>query len=332
MTLYYQYMTRLPYEEIVDALASLLENRGFTSPRARLSAKLFTDANRDGVYSHGLDRFGRFLGHISAGLVIPDAESERVWSGGALERWDGHRGPGNLNAYAAMARACHLAEENGIGCVALANTNHWMRGGAYGWQAADAGYLGICWTNTMPNLPPWGSDKPLIGNNPLIMAVPRPQGHVVLDMAMSQFSYGALSRYAKEGRELPVPGGYDGRGGLTTDAAAVESTGRPLPIGFWKGSGLSILLDLFGALLSGGQATCDMSTDPNKETGVSQVFIALSPPNHPGLTDRVVASLGAEGTARYPGKGTLAHREESRTHGVAVDEDVWRNIKAMLKG
>ncbi|MDF1567308.1 MAG: 3-dehydro-L-gulonate 2-dehydrogenase [Spirochaetaceae bacterium] len=324
-------MIRIAYNEIVEVLSSILENRGFTSSRARMSAELFTDANRDGVYSHGLDRFGRFLRYLSAGLVIPDAEPERVWSGGALERWDGHSGPGSLNAHAAMARACELAEANGIGCVALANTNHWMRGGAYGWQAADAGYLGICWTNTMPNLPPWGSDKPLIGNNPLIIAVPRPDGHVVLDMAMSQFSYGALSRYAKEGRELPVPGGYDKNDRLTTDAAAVESTGRPLPIGFWKGSGLSILLDLLAALLSGGRAVCDMPADPDKETGVSQVFIAFSPPDHPGLTDRVVASLEAEGKARYPGKGALAHREESRIHGVAVDEEVWKDIKALLK-
>jgi len=218
-----------------------------------------------------------------------------------------------------------------MGCVALSETNHWMRAGNYGWQAVEAGRIGICWTNTMPNLPPWGSDKPLIGNNPLIMAVPRPEGHVVLDMAMSQFSYGALSRYAGEGRELPVPGGYDGNGRLSTDAAAIESTGRPLPIGFWKGSGLSILLDLVAALLSGGRATCDVPANPEKETGVSQVFIAFSPPYHPGLADRVVASLGTDGTARPPGKGALIHREESRIHGVAVDEEVWSEIKSLLK-
>jgi 3-dehydro-L-gulonate 2-dehydrogenase len=324
-------MMRIAYDEIVEVLSSILEKRGFTSSGARKSAELFTDANRDGVYSHGLDRFGRFLRHVSKGLVIPDAEPERVWSGGAMERWDGHRGPGNLNAYTAMSRACELAEENGIGCVGLANTNHWMRGGAYGWQAADAGYLGICWTNTMPNLPPWGSGKPLIGNNPLIMAVPRPDGHVVLDMAMSQFSYGALSRYAKEGRELPVPGGYDGNGRLSTDAAAIESTGRPLPIGFWKGSGLSILLDLLAAFVSGGSATYDIPANSDEEAGVSQVFIAFSPPNHPGLTDRVVANLEADGAARYPGRGALTYREESRIHGVAVDEEVWRDIKALLK-
>src|SRR5439155_10919673 len=116
----------------------------------------------------------------------------------SLERWDGRRGPGNLNAYESMARAIAMARDHGIGCVALANTNHWMRGGTYGWQAADAGVIGICWTNTLANLPPWGAAEPRIGNNPLVIAVPRRGSggaHVVLDMAMSQFSYGALAAY-----------------------------------------------------------------------------------------------------------------------------------------
>ena len=111
-----------------------------------------------------------------------------------------------------MARAIALSREHGIGCVAMANTNHWMRGGTYGWQAADAGVIGICWTNTMPNVPPWGGAEPAIGNNPLVIAVPRAKGHVVLDMAMSQFSYGALESYRKRGELLPVEGGFDARG------------------------------------------------------------------------------------------------------------------------
>ena len=69
-----------------------------------------------------------------------------------------------------------------------------MRGGTYGWQAADAGLIGICWTNTMPNLPPWGAEVPRIGNNPLVVAVPRPDGHVVLEVTTRK----AANREARE--------------------------------------------------------------------------------------------------------------------------------------
>ena len=168
---------------------------GFEPGRARRCAQLFAETNRDGVYSHGLNRFPRFLTMIQGGLIDIRAEPELLTSFGAMERWDGKTGPGNLNAWHCMERAIALSRESGIGCAALANTNHWMRGGSYGWQAADAGVIGICWTNTLPNLPPWGASDPRVGNNPFVIAVPRPAGHVVLDMAMSQFSYGALATY-----------------------------------------------------------------------------------------------------------------------------------------
>jgi 3-dehydro-L-gulonate 2-dehydrogenase len=247
-----------------------------------------------------------------------------------MERWDGHQGPGNLNAYKAMQRALELAEANGVGTVALSNTNHWMRGGNFGWQAAEAGKIGICWTNTMPNLPPWGSTNPLIGNNPLVIAVPRTEGHIVLDMAMSQYSYGALEGYASEGRTLPYPGGWDSSGQLSSDPVSILETKRPLPIGFWKGSGLSILLDLTAALLSGGKATHDIPPNAGSETGISQVFMAFSPPDHPGLADRVVHSLRAcDEDVSYPGERTLSRRRESDEKGLPVSKDTWDKILAL---
>src|SRR5438270_13517370 len=193
---------RIPYDELRDFLAAILERLGFTPERAHLCASLFADASLDGVDSHGINRFPRFVRAVRNGVVNLNAKPELVARFGGLERWDGHRGVGNLNARQCMDRAIALCREHGIACVALANTNHWMRGGAYGWQAAEAGIIGICWTNTMPNVPPWGSAEARIGNNPFIVAVPRKEGHVVLDMATSQFSYGALESYRLKGQLL----------------------------------------------------------------------------------------------------------------------------------
>src|SRR5437773_5983804 len=186
---------RVAYDHLRDVLSRALTRIGFAPERAARCAALFADASRDGVSSHGLNRFPRFIATIRNGVVDVDAEPHCLARWGALERWDGRRGAGNLNAQQCMARAVALAREQGIGCVALANTNHWMRGGSYGWQAAEAGAIGICWTNTLANMPPWGAAEPRIGNNPLVVAVPRPTGHVVLDMALSQFSVGALGAY-----------------------------------------------------------------------------------------------------------------------------------------
>ena len=334
---------RVPYQELEDALRDVLLDEGFEEEKAAACARLFAEASLDGVASHGLNRFPRFVEMIRRGVVDVQAEAECVGRFGALERWDGRRGPGNLNARRCMGRAITLARERGTGCVALRNTNHWMRGGSYGWQAAEAGAIGVCWSNTNQNLPPWGSGERRIGNNPLIMAVPRPEGHVVLDMAMSQFSYGALAAYRKRGDELPVVGGFDGAGQLTRDPAAIAEAGRPLPIGFWKGSGLSILLDLLAATLSDGKATNAIPTDPLAETDLSQVFIAfdlkqLGAAKAAQIADEVVrhvqTSAPAEvgGDVRYPGEGTLRTRRENRARGVPVDPDVWREVKGGVGG
>jgi 3-dehydro-L-gulonate 2-dehydrogenase len=311
---------------------------GFASERAELCARLFLETSCDGVYSHGLNRFPRFIETIHNGNVDVHATPKLIATRGAMEQWDGQRGAGNLNAHASMERAISLSCEHGIGCVALRNTNHWMRGGSYGWQAADAGVIGICWTNTLPNLPAWGSKEARLGNNPLVIAVPRARGHVVLDMAMSQFSYGALESYRARGEELPVIGGFDLAGNLTRDAGAIEASRRPLPIGYWKGSGLSLMLDLLAALLSGGQAAHQIKQDILQESALSQIFIAfevsLSDQAGNVLADRIIHSVKTAAPAgdevvRYPGERTLEIRTRNMSEGIPVDPEIWEQVRRM---
>jgi len=334
-------MNRVPLEEVQRVLERVLLGLGMSAARAELCARLFAETTCDGVYTHGVARFTRFIATIRNGCVDVCGEAARVSGLGAVERWDGRRGPGNLNAYASMGRAIELSRAHGIGCVSLGNTNHWMRGGTYGWQAADAGRVAICWTNTMPNLPPWGAVEPCIGNNPLVIAVPRAKGPVVLDMAMSQFSYGALESYRKRGELLPVAGGFDGEGRLTRDPGAIEASQRPLPVGYWKGSGLSLVLDMMAAILSLGRATHQIPMDALREAEVSQVFLAIDPgafgtgAEPERIADEIVAALHRcrpaheEEKLRYPGERTLRTRAENRKLGLPVDQALWDEILAL---
>lgn len=338
-------MRRVAFAELQGRIERVLLGLGVAPERAALGARLTAETDRDGVRTHGIARLPRFAQWVRDGVVDPRAEPERVAGFGAIERWTGHRGPGNLAAYAAMQRAMELAGEHGLGCVALADTAHWMRAGTYGWQAAEARFAAMCWTNTLPNLPPWGASSAALGNNPLVVAIPRraiaqsggegESAPIVLDMAMSQFSYGTLASYRERGEALPVPGGYDEQGVLTTDAAAIERTQRALPIGFWKGSGLSFVLDVLAAMLAGGLATHDLLPDPAKEVGQSQVFLAIAPESFgtmeelsriaQGAIDGLHAAtpLQAGKPARYPGEGALRTREESLRLGVAVEDAAW---------
>jgi 3-dehydro-L-gulonate 2-dehydrogenase len=341
-------MKRIAFDELRTRVERVMLALGLAPDRAALSARLTAETDRDGVRTHGVARLPRFAQWVREGRIDPAAEPQRVAAFGAIERWKGNRGPGNLAAHAAMQRAMEIAATHGLGCVGLADTSHWMRAGTFGWQAAEAGFAAMCWTNTLPNLPPWGAKSPALGNNPLVVAIPNASGPIVLDMAMSQFSYGSLSSYAARGLELPVPGGFDAAGNLTSNPQLIEESQRALPIGFWKGSGLAFVLDVLAAMLSGGLATNQLPRDPAKEVGQSQVFLAFSPhPQAPhslaameelsAIAQRAIDAVHAAEpveagkAARYPGEATLRTRAESLRIGVAIEDAAWEQFVALEK-
>jgi len=331
---------RISFDEMYNEFLRIFLKTGFSQERAELSAKLFTETSLDGVQSHSVLRIDFFLDYIAKGFVKIDAEPSLIESTGPFERWDGNLGPGNLNAKFATDRACDIADKQGMACVAMRNTNHWMRGGTYGWQAADRGCIAVIFTNTIPNMPPWGSLSRRVGNNPLVIAVPRNDGHVVLDMAMSQFSYGKFQSHALNDEKLPFPGGYDSEGELTDDAAEIMKSGLPLPMGYWKGSGLAIMINLMTAILSQGNADHDL-LKARDEHGPSQVFMAFSLKRLGGedfarsIADEIIDFIHSGEPAReggsvcYPGERTIATRMDNLKNGIPVNNNVWDKIKGM---
>ena len=334
-------MTRVPYEVMVAEFSRVLQKHGFTPEDAQAAAVIFAQNSLAGVYGHGLNRFPRLVSYLEKGEIDPKVRATCTASFGNMERWDGHRGFDPLNAGRAMDRACQIAKEAGIGLVALGNNNHWMRGGTYGWQAAEQGCIGICWSNTMPNMPAWGAKDRRIGNNPLIMAVPRSNGmHAVVDCAMSQFSYGKIENTRLNGAQLPVPGGYNSAGELTMNPGEIEETWRVLPMGYWKGSGLSVLMDLMATILSNGHSVSRIGTF-EEEVGLTQIMIAIDPTkfNTVEQTDAIAQQIledikksepiteGSE--VFYPGERSLKNMKENMELGIPVIDEIWESVRKM---
>ncbi|QCX00690.1 3-dehydro-L-gulonate 2-dehydrogenase [Aggregatimonas sangjinii] len=327
-------MAIVTHERLLEVLKQLLSDTGFSESEAALCAKIFADSTVDGYHSHGVNRFEAFLSTITDGYVQLGVKPERELALGSFERWNGKLGPGPLIADFCTKRAIALAKESGMGCVALQNGSHWMRGGTYGWQAAEAGCIALCFTNTCPNMPSWGAKEANTGNNPVIVSVPRAEGHIVLDMALSQFSYGKMERLVLNGEALPFPGGYNAEGELTNDPKAILDSQRLLPTGYWKGSGLSILVDLLVTLLSSGRSTAKIG-EMEVEYGLSQVFICFDAKQmngegrHKALVDEIirhvmnVAPAKEGGSVDYPGSRTVKRREKHMKEGIPIHDEVW---------
>lgn len=328
---------RIPPDQMKAEFFRILLRLGFATERAYKCAEIFTLNSLEGVYSHGVYRFPRFVKSIREGNVKAGAMPSLVNRAGAIEQWNGNLGPGPLNAIFATDQAMEVAAEYGIGLVSMANTNHWMRGGTYGWQAARKGFVLICWTNTCPNMPAWGAKDPRLGNNPFIIALPYHNEAIVLDSAMSQFSYGKMETFRNEGRKLPFMGGYNRDNELTDDPGEILDSWRPLPAGYWKGAGLSILLDILATVLSGGLSTHQISSCVS-ESNISQVFIAIqlrNLHNFPSIEhsiDKIIEDLrksvpeSGDSKIRYPGEKVIEIRDENLVNGIPVRRDIWERI------
>ena len=332
-------MILVDYHQMCTVFREILLQEGLSSHRASLCATILADNTLDGVASHGVNRFGQFVEKIRNGQMDKEAAPTKITAFAAFEQWDGNSGIGPLNALAMMDRAMELSDEYGLGMVALRNTTHWMRGATYGYHAVSRGYPCICWTNTMANMTPWQSSTESIGNNPIVIGMPGKKTQAVLDMALSQYSYGTLQTINSFHELLPFDGGFDRAGNLTRDPGALLQSRRVLPIGLWKGSGLSILGDLLVSVLSHGTSTLDM---PTQGSNPCQIFLAIHPARSEDemewqrtYTDHVLAELkricrdnGEE--VSYPGEGTATRRAKNMRHGIPVQEEIWESILGSL--
>ena len=328
---------RIPAREMKLHFIKKLSIFDFTEEDAEKCAEIFTQNSLDGVYSHGVNRFTRFIDFLKKGHIQPRNKPILKNRFGVIEQWDGTLGAGPLNACFATDRSLELANEYGIGCVTLSNTNHWMRGGYYGWQAAKKGHIFIGWTNTTAIMPAWGAENSKLGNNPIVVSVPYREEAIILDMSMSQFSYGAMELTKLKNEKLPVTGGYDIDGKLTNDPSLILKSLRTLPVGFWKGSGLSFVLDVMAAILSNGLAVHQVAQKED-EISCSQIFIIINPKKLHGynakdnVIDEIVKNLKSskpmdeKSHVRYPGERAIHDREENLKKGIPVLESVWNEI------
>ena len=332
-----QKVFRIPASQVEAEFLRVLLKNGFTETKSKILARVYTENSIDGVYTHGINRFSKFILYVKEKVIDVNAEPELKHSAGALEQWNGNLGAGILNALKATDRAMELAAEFGIGCVALANTNHWMRGGTYGWRAAKKGFAFISWTNTLGLMPAWGAINPKIGNNPIVFGAPYNDEAMVLDMAMSQFAYGKLEAAQIRNQQMPMFGGYNKDGILTTDPTEILESQRLLPTGYWKGAGLALLIDILATVLSGGTPTYEISKQ-TYEHALSQVFIAMDLSklgNASSISQTINQIIDDYHTSipeneskeiLYPGERVLKTRKDNLLNGIPVDEVVWKEI------
>jgi LDH2 family malate/lactate/ureidoglycolate dehydrogenase len=332
---------RIKHEQLIATIAQTLAGVGVPSPIREIEAQVMAEADLLGVPSHGIRMLPGLVRGIRAGKTNPNPQIKILRERAATCLLDGDNGPGRFVSVQAMQHAVERAKRFGVGACVATRVAHWGRAHAYAYRATQAGCIGICTTNAIPNMLAYGSSQPLLGNNPLAISVPRGERDpIVLDMAMSQAAVGTVGTYLREGKPAPANWGLDANGNPTDDPAAILASGKLLPFGDHKGAGLALMLELLTGALAGGLFSFEVFQ--REKTGLdpdsSKLFIALDvqafvdQERFAQRVDDLLAWLrDAEPglSVTYPGERGWQTRDQNLRDGVPIHREIVEQLRVV---
>jgi LDH2 family malate/lactate/ureidoglycolate dehydrogenase len=329
---------------LIDALGAC----GLPASDAAIVAGAMLEADLTGSDAHGVFRLAGYVRQLKRGVMNPKAKITVVERSPATALIDGDHGMGHVVMTAAANLAVELARACGVGWVGARRSNHAGAGAIYAAIPLEHGMVGIYGAASSVNhMAPWGGTEPLLGTNPIAVAIPAGnEAPVILDIATSLASNGAIRTHELEGRPMPE-GWVQNRadGAPITDPAEINR-GTYLPMGGYKGSGLSIIIGLLAGPLNGaafGRDIRDFAAPPGGELNVGQFVIALDvarfvPPDlFKAEIDRHIRDLAGSrrlpgfDEIRVPGQGRVARRTEREKNGIPLSATVVTQVDEVAK-
>lgn len=331
-----------------EIAVSLLEAAGVPDSHAELVADSLVEADLRGVDSHGVQNLSIYVERIRRGLVELHPTFSTVHQSSSTALLDGQNALGQVAAMRAMELAMAKALEAGLALVGVRNTNHCGMLAYYAMRAARDGMVGFAGCNGPVNMAPWGGRDQLLGNNPICVAIPSAEEPpIVLDMATSVVAKGKLYAARSKGEHIPEGWALDRDGNPTTDPTAALDGGSLLPMGGYKGYGLTLVMDVLAGLLTGSGYSRQVGSLHHELTrgmnlgllmGALRVESFMPLPVFRELVDRYIerlkTSTPAPGFERVclPGELESEARARRSTEGIPIPPKVWEALVTTGQG
>tara|TARA_A100001015_G_C14932702_1_gene689123 strand:+ start:65 stop:1111 length:1047 start_codon:yes stop_codon:yes gene_type:complete len=231
-----------------------------------------------GIDSHGIRLLPHYLEAVKGGRLNPNPKMLFKRTANATGILDADHTFGHAAGVEGMRHAIELARESGIGAVSVHNSSHCGALSFFGHAAAEADMIGMAFTHATARVKSPGASRAFFGNNPLCLVAPMlNEDPFSFDIATSAITFNAVKAAAIANKSLPVGLVADANGVETTDPKKAEQL---LPIGDYKGFGLSMIVDILCAVLSGmpsGNNVSKMYGDPlNKKRELGQFYCAIN--------------------------------------------------------
>jgi LDH2 family malate/lactate/ureidoglycolate dehydrogenase len=335
---------RVNPEDLRQQAESILMAFGATAEEAAIQAEARLQGELRGHPGQGQGMRGleRYCNMLESGGIVPGAPFEILMETLTVTLVDGNKGFGQVIAARSMDLAIEKAREMGIGMTAVRHSNHLGITAYHAMRASNRQMIGLCLTNAGPEMAPWGGITPTIGTNPWGVAAPTNLGFpIVLDMALSMSGKGMVRWHQREGRKIPTDWAYTKDGHVTDDPnLAIE--GPLVPMGAFKGTGLSIVTDILCGVLTGAAFGLTPYSDPtNHDVGHMLIAIDIERfmpfDTYLERMDQFCAELKASELA--PGfdeillPGELEHRryQERMAKGIEFDLEALEKLRTLAQ-
>ncbi|OQV03024.1 hypothetical protein CLAIMM_08124 [Cladophialophora immunda] len=325
----------------------LLQSAGCRREDANTIAQALVLADLRGVDTHGINRLPGYLDRVKAKVLNVAPDLQFVPSTPVMGLIDAQNTFGFLAGCRAVDEAIKMATTYGVGIVAVKNSGHYGMGGTYCLRAMEKGFGAMAFTNASRSMPAWGSKEPLLGTSPFAVGLPGgQQGDFLLDMSPSVVARGKIRKAARRNEDIPEGWALDADGRTTTDPVAALK-GVVLPIGGPKGSGIAMMMDIFGGLMSGASfagGVHDQYHVLDKPQGVGHFFMVFRPDvflDSPAeytqrmdlLLARVRASEPAAGVDRIytPGEIEKMTEDRRRADGIPFTREEVEKLESLAE-
>jgi L-2-hydroxycarboxylate dehydrogenase (NAD+) len=326
--------TRVHFEPLRQFITSAMERLGLPPADAAIVGRLMAEAELQGSEGHGVIRLLPYARRIRAGGINLTPDIKVVQERPGMAVLDGDNGMGHLVMQRAAEMAVEKARACGIGWVGSRFSNHAGPASIYARMPMAHDMIGLYFAVGNANhLPPWGGLDMLLSTNPIAVAVPAgAEPPVVLDMATTVAAYGKVKAKAQRGETMPVGWMIDRLGQPLTDPKRAEE-GFLMPIGGYKGYGLSLIVGLLAGTLNGaamGREVIDFNHDDTTTTNTGQAVMAIDlsafgdVADFKARVDRLVRDLRSSermpGVERIwlPGEQSHERRAANQRDGIAL--------------
>jgi len=331
-------MPELSQKEALDLAIKTLQKNGATKENALPLALGIINAENQGIKSHGFHYLPIYCLHLKCKKVKGSADPVLNTISNVSFKVNADNGFAHRAITLGMEKLVPSAKENGISSLAITNSYNCGVLGYHTKNIAEEKLLAIGFTNAPASIAPLGGIKPVVGTNPISIAVyNKGEVNIIIDQSASVVAKSEISVRAKSGEKIPEGWAFGPDGKSTTDAATALK-GTMAPAGKYKGFGMGFFVEIMSACLTGSNLGIEASSFANDQggpPGTGQFFIAINPEKYSNTfedkIEKIIKSIKSQEKARVPGSKRISNYKTNVNKEINIKEELYNKIISLSK-